>query len=63
MLVNSASRAFRIALIAPLKIFTILPLEPAIKEEQIPDYNPYHFYPANPGEVLNKRYKTIMKLR
>jgi hypothetical protein len=62
-LVNSAYRAFRITPTAPLETSTILPPEPAIKEEQIPDYNPYHFYPANPGEVLNKRYKTIVKLR
>ncbi|KAH8723985.1 CMGC protein kinase [Phaeosphaeriaceae sp. PMI808] len=61
-LVNSAYRAFRIAPIAPLETSTILPPEPAIEEEQIPDYNPHHFYPANPGEVLDKRYKTIVKL-
>ncbi|KAH9207011.1 kinase-like domain-containing protein [Leptodontidium sp. 2 PMI_412] len=54
--------AFRIAPTAPLETSTILPPEPAIEEEQIPDYNPHHFYPANPGEVLNKRYKTIVKL-
>jgi len=40
-LVNFAYKAFRIALIAPLKIFTILLPKLAIEEEQIPDYNPY----------------------
>jgi hypothetical protein len=61
-LLNSAYRAFRIALTAPLETSTILSPEPAIEKEQIPDYNPYYFYPANPGKVLNKRYKTIVKL-
>ncbi|KAH7304627.1 hypothetical protein BKA65DRAFT_443655 [Rhexocercosporidium sp. MPI-PUGE-AT-0058] len=62
-LVNSAYRAFRIAPTVPLETPIILPPEHAIEEEQIPDFNPYYFYPANPGEVLNKRYKTIVKLR
>ncbi|KUJ06352.1 uncharacterized protein LY89DRAFT_743963 [Mollisia scopiformis] len=47
-LVNSAYRAFRIAPTAPLETSTIFPPEPAIEEEHIPDYNPHHFYPANP---------------
>lgn len=61
-LVNSAYRAFRIAPTAPLETSIILPPELAIEEEQIPDYNRPHFYPTNPGEILNKRYKTIVKL-
>jgi hypothetical protein len=61
-LANSAYRALRIAPTASLETSTILPPGPAIEEEQIADYNPHDFYPANPGDLLNKRYKTIVKL-
>lgn len=61
-LANSAYRALRIAPTASLETSTILPPDPAIEEEQIADYNPHDFYPANPGDLLNKRYKTIVKL-
>ncbi|KFY29164.1 hypothetical protein V491_00162 [Pseudogymnoascus sp. VKM F-3775] len=41
---------------------TLLPPDTTVDEEHIPDYNPHHFYPANPGDFLNNRYKTIVKL-
>ncbi len=59
---NYASRLFRFAPAASLETPTILPPNTAIEEEEIPNYNPRDFYPANPGDLLSKRYKTIVKL-
>ncbi|KAI0403311.1 putative serine/threonine-protein kinase [Xylaria palmicola] len=33
-----------------------------IDEEKVPGYKPEHFYPANPGDVLNNRYKLKAKI-
>ncbi|MCJ1253125.1 hypothetical protein MMC24_000932 [Lignoscripta atroalba] len=41
---------------------TILPADVPIEEETIPGYNPTRFYPVNPGELLNNRYKALAKL-
>ncbi|KUJ06460.1 CMGC protein kinase [Mollisia scopiformis] len=33
-----------------------------LEEERLPGYNYKNFYPVNPGDVFNKRYKMISKL-
>ncbi len=33
-----------------------------IEEETLPGYNANHFYPARLGEILNDRYKLVVKL-
>lgn len=40
----------------------ILPSDVPIEEELVPNYDPRHFYPVNPGEVLHNRYEMIAKL-
>ena len=40
----------------------ILPANVLVKEEQVPGYRPEFYYPANPGEVLNYRYKILTKV-
>ncbi|KAH8584232.1 hypothetical protein B0O99DRAFT_647355 [Bisporella sp. PMI_857] len=39
----------------------ILPADVLIEEERVPGYQP-EFYPANPGQVLNNRYKILTKI-
>ncbi|KAG5985246.1 hypothetical protein E4U55_007871 [Claviceps digitariae] len=39
-----------------------VPPEISIDEEKLPGYNPRHYYPANPGDVLSDRFKLIAKL-
>ena len=40
----------------------ILPASVLVEEEQVPGYRPEFYYPANPGEVLNNRYKILTKV-
>jgi serine/threonine protein kinase len=41
---------------------TILPADVPIEEERIPGYDPKRFLPVNPGDLLNNRYKIMVKL-
>ena len=41
---------------------TILPADVPIEEERIPGYDPRRFLPVNPGDLLNNRYKVVVKL-
>jgi serine/threonine protein kinase len=41
---------------------TILSPDILIEEERIPGYNPKNFYPVNPGDLLNNRYRIVAKL-
>ncbi|OCL03204.1 CMGC protein kinase [Glonium stellatum] len=41
---------------------TILSPDILIEEERIPGYNPKNFYPVNPGDILNNRYRIVAKL-
>lgn len=40
----------------------ILPPDVLLEEERVPGYRPEFYYPANPGDVLNNRYKILSKL-
>jgi hypothetical protein len=40
----------------------ILPTDVLVEEERVPGYRPEFYYPANPGEVLNNRYKILTKV-
>jgi len=40
---------------------TILPSDVPIEEEIVPNYNPQHFYPVNPGDIFY-RYEMTAKL-
>lgn len=40
----------------------ILPANVPVEEEQVPDYRPEFYYPVNPGQVLNNRYKILTKI-
>ena len=40
----------------------ILPSDVLVEEERVPDYRPEFYYPANPGQVLNNRYKILTKI-
>jgi len=40
----------------------ILPVDVLVEEERVPGYRPEFYYPANPGEVLNNRYKILTKV-
>jgi hypothetical protein len=39
-----------------------LPTSVLVEEERVPGYRPEFFYPANPGQVLNNRYKILTKI-
>ena len=39
-----------------------LPLRISVDEEILPAYDSKSFYPANPGEVLESRYQTLVKV-
>jgi hypothetical protein len=41
---------------------TILLADTPIEEERIPGYDPKRFLPVNPGDLLNNRYKIVVKL-
>ncbi|KUJ14194.1 CMGC protein kinase [Mollisia scopiformis] len=41
---------------------TILPADTPIDEERIPGYDPKRFLPVNPGDLLNNRYKIVVKV-
>ncbi len=41
---------------------TILPSDVPIEEELVRGYDPRHFYPVNPGEILDNRYEMMAKL-
>lgn len=41
---------------------TILPSNILVEEEQIPGYDPKHFYPVNPGDLLHSRYEMLAKV-
>jgi hypothetical protein len=41
---------------------TILPADVPIEEERIPGYDPKRFLPVNPGDLLNNRYKIVVKV-
>ena len=47
---------------APSRPPTILPANIRIEEELIPDYNPKTFYPVNPGDILDDRYRVVAKV-
>lgn len=47
---------------SPSQSRKILPADVPIEEEKIPGYNPERFYPVNPGDLLNNRYKTVAKV-
>ena len=40
----------------------ILPADVLVEEERVPGYRSEFYYPANPGEVLNDRYKILTKV-
>ena len=40
----------------------LLPPGILVDEETSPVYNPKHFYPARPGEVLADRYQALVKV-
>lgn len=40
----------------------ILPADVLIEEERVPGYRPEFYYPADPGQVLNNRYKILTKI-
>jgi hypothetical protein len=40
-----------------------LQLPALVEEERVPGYRPEFYYPANPGEVLNNRYKILTKIK
>ncbi|KAI9055694.1 hypothetical protein LZ554_000637 [Drepanopeziza brunnea f. sp. 'monogermtubi'] len=40
----------------------ILPPDVLVEEERVPGYRPEFFYPADPGQVLNNRYKILTKI-
>jgi hypothetical protein len=39
-----------------------LPLDVLVDEEKIPGYRSQYFYPANPGDVLDRRYELKAKI-
>lgn len=41
---------------------TILPADTPIEEEKIPGYNAKNFYPVDPGDLLNNRYRIVAKV-
>jgi len=41
---------------------TILPAGIPIEEERIPGYDPKRFLAVNPGDLLNNRYKIVVKV-
>lgn len=49
-------------IMSPSQSRKILPADVPIEEEKIPGYNPERFYPVNPGDLLNNRYKTVAKV-
>lgn len=40
----------------------ILPSDVLVEEEQVPLYDPKHFYPVNPGDLFHNRYKMLAKV-
>jgi hypothetical protein len=40
----------------------ILPSDVLMEEETLPWYDPKRFYPIKPGDVLDQRYKVLVKL-
>lgn len=40
----------------------ILAADVPIEEETMPGYDERRFYPANPGDLLHRRYKIVTKL-
>ncbi|KAI9703411.1 MAG: hypothetical protein M1820_005883 [Bogoriella megaspora] len=40
----------------------VLPPTAPVDEEGIPDYDPKHFYPVNPGELFHNRYEMLVKI-
>lgn len=40
----------------------LLPPGTPVDEERVPGYNPEHYYPANPGDVLENRYQLDAKI-
>ncbi|KAI0199486.1 hypothetical protein F4808DRAFT_213115 [Astrocystis sublimbata] len=40
----------------------VIPLDVLVDEEQLPRYKPEHYYPANPGDVLNNQYELKVKI-
>jgi len=41
---------------------SILPSDVLVEEEQIPGYDPKHFYPVNPGDIFHNRYEMLAKV-
>lgn len=41
---------------------TSFPADVPIEEERIPGYDPTRFLPVNPGDLLDKTYRTLAKL-
>lgn len=40
----------------------ILPADDLVEEERVPGYRPEFFYPADPGQILNNRYRILSKI-
>ncbi|KAG6195329.1 hypothetical protein E4U50_000310 [Claviceps purpurea] len=40
----------------------LLPIEKLVDEERLPGYNFRNYYPANPGDVLDDKYRLVSKL-
>jgi len=55
----ASSRGF---MISASRSPTILPADAPIEEERIPGYEPKRFLPVNPGDLLNNRYKIVVKV-
>ena len=40
----------------------VLPPDIPIEEERVPGYDPKRFLSVNPGDLLNNRYKIVVKV-
>ncbi|KAI0809836.1 hypothetical protein GGR55DRAFT_141679 [Xylaria sp. FL0064] len=40
----------------------LIPSDVLVDEEIVPGYKPEHFYPANPGDILDNRYELKAKI-
>ena len=57
-----ALRALRGPSAGPARVIEFLPSDVPIEEEKLDSYVPEHYSPVLPGEVFNRRYRTITKL-
>lgn len=56
---SATSKGF---LISSKRAHSILLSDGPIEEGKIPGYDPKRFLPVNPGDLLNSRYKILVKL-